>query len=359
MILKHIAIPLVVLVLLGSAFLMQDTRPAENSAPTNWKPGDAPTVTVRLLDDQGALTAPLTVPKTLRSDEQWQARLTPEQYRILRNKGTEQPFCGLLWDHHEAGTYCCRGCGLPLFSSEQKFESGTGWPSYWAPVAPENVATHKDLGLGMVRTEILCTRCDGHLGHVFDDGPPPTGQRHCLNSESLVFVPAGKLATEPEGGHERATAIFAAGCFWGVEEVFRTTPGVLSTAVGYTGGKTEKPTYKDVCGHGTGHAEAVRVEYDPQAVSYVELLTVFFRNHDPTQVNRQGPDFGDQYRSAIFTTSDEQRETATKVKTMLEDSRRFPRPIATQIEPAGTFWMAEEYHQQYLLKTGQAQCHTP
>lgn len=355
---RLLAVPALLLLIAGPFFLMQDTRPAEKPAPTDWKPGDAPQVTVRLLDDQGGLTAPLTVPKTLRTDEQWQARLSPEQYRILRNKGTERAFCGLLWDHHEAGTYCCRGCGLPLFSSEHKFESGTGWPSYWQPVAPENVSTKRDVTFGMARTEILCTRCDGHLGHVFDDGPPPSGQRHCLNSESLVFVPAARLATEPEGGHACATAIFAAGCFWGVEEVFRTTPGVLSTAVGYTGGQTEKPTYEQVCGKGTGHAEAVRVEYDPQAVSYLELLTVFFRNHDPTQVNRQGPDFGDQYRTAIFTLSEEQRETATRVKAMLDDSKP-PRPIATQIVPAGTFWMAEEYHQQYLKKSGQAQCHTP
>ena len=349
-----IAVPAVLLALLVPAMFRQNTSPSPATPP-----GDAPKVTVQLLDDKGALTGPVEVSKTVRTDAQWQARLTPEQYRILRNKGTERAFCGLLWDHHEAGTYCCRGCGLPLFSSEHKFESGTGWPSYYQPVAKENVATHSDLGFGMIRTEILCARCDGHLGHVFDDGPPPTGQRHCLNSESLVFVPATRLATEPEGGHQRATAIFAGGCFWGVEEVFRTTPGVLATAVGYIGGKTSKPSYEDVCSHGTGHAEAVRVEYDPQVVSYLDLLTIFFKNHDPTQVNRQGPDVGDQYRSAIFTLSEEQAATAERAKKLLDESKAFPRPIATRIEPATTFWMAEDYHQQYLLKTGQAQCHTP
>jgi peptide methionine sulfoxide reductase msrA/msrB len=347
-----LAVSLAALLLLVPAMFRQNAdKPAAPPAGAS--------VTVQLLDEKGELTGPMAVPAVVHSDKEWQSRLTPEQYRILRRQGTEQAFCGLLWDHHEAGTYCCRGCGLPLFASEQKFESGTGWPSYWAPVAKENVRNIEDVSYGMARTEIRCARCDGHLGHVFDDGPKPTGLRYCLNSESMVFVPKTDLATQPEGGHGTATAYFAGGCFWGVEEAFRTLPGVTGTAVGFMGGKTSKPSYEQVCGHGTGHAEAVRVSYDPQQTSYAALLDAFFKAHDPTQKNRQGPDVGDQYRSAVFVRDASQREAVTTKLKELAASGRYVNPIATEIADAKEFWMAEDYHQQYLLKHGQAQCHTP
>jgi peptide-methionine (S)-S-oxide reductase len=147
-------------------------------------------------------------------------------------------------------------------------------------------------------------------------------------------------------------ALFAAGCFWGVEEAFRKLEGVERTSVGYSGGATPNPTYERVCGGDTGHAETVEVEYDPARVSYERLLEVFFENHDPTQVNRQGPDVGDQYRSAIFPRTPEQEAAARTAKERLEKSGRFARPIATRIEPAGEFWRAEEYHQQYFHKRG-------
>ena len=152
-------------------------------------------------------------------------------------------------------------------------------------------------------------------------------------------------------------AIFASGCFWGVEATFRQLPGVISTRVGYTGGQTSNPTYKEVCTDRTGHAEAVEVTYDPAKISYEKLLEVFWENHDPTQVNRQGPDFGTQYRTAIFYTTPEQEKAAKASKAELEASHRFSRPIATQIVPAVTFYEAEEYHQQYLEKKGLASCH--
>jgi methionine-R-sulfoxide reductase len=153
---------------------------------------DPSMVTVRLLDDEGRLTGLVVVPRVVKTDEEWQRQLTPEQYRITRDKGTERPFCGRFNEYDVPGTYACVCCGLPLFQSDAKFHSGSGWPSFFRPVAKENIVTQSDLSWGMIRTEILCARCGAHLGHVFDDGPPPTGQRYCLNSESMNFIPKKK-----------------------------------------------------------------------------------------------------------------------------------------------------------------------
>lgn len=152
-------------------------------------------------------------------------------------------------------------------------------------------------------------------------------------------------------------ATFGAGCFWGVEAAFRRVPGVIDTAVGYSGGHLDKPSYKDVCTDETGHAEVVQVTFDPEKLSYSQLLDVFWKIHDPTQLNRQGPDFGKQYRTAIFFHSPEQEQTARKSKQALEASGKFHRPIATEISPAKTFWRAEEYHQRYAEKRGAESCH--
>lgn len=153
-----------------------------------------------------------------------------------------------------------------------------------------------------------------------------------------------------------AKATFAAGCFWGVEAAFRQVEGVLETAVGYLGGRAENPTYESVCSGRTGHAETVEVAYDPAKVKYEQLLDVFWENHDPTTLNRQGPDVGEQYRSAIFFQTPEQEASARTSKEKQEKSGRYKRPIVTEIAPASTFWRAEEYHQQYLEKRGLAHC---
>lgn len=301
-----------------------------------------------------AMTDTTTAPLTL-SDEEWQKRLTPEQYRVLRRKGTEPAFCGGYDDtkHHGDGTYHCAGCDAPLFLSRTKFDSGSGWPSFWDPIK-DRVASEADLSHGMRRAEIHCARCGGHLGHVFDDGPAPTRQRYCINAVSLRFVAAGgEAAPAPT----TATATFAAGCFWGVQTTFDAVKGVVSTRVGYCGGSLPSPTYKQVCTDTTGHAEAIEVVYDPARVTYAQLLEVFFANHNPTQLNRQGPDVGTQYRSAIFVHDAAQRAAAEACKARLEATGAFKRPIATVISDAATFWPAEDYHQKYLEKRGMAKCH--
>jgi peptide methionine sulfoxide reductase msrA/msrB len=319
-------------------------------------------------------------------------KLTPDEEKVILHKGTERPFTGIYNSHKAKGTYLCKRCDAPLYRSKDKFDSGCGWPSFddEMPGAVKRIPDKDG-----VRTEIVCANCGGHLGHVFlGEGLTHKNVRHCVNSISLSFTPANEEvradaegqanneedradaeeqasvedrvdathpANEPAGAADKdkvsntQTAYFAGGCFWGVEYFFQKAEGVVSTRVGYMGGHTEDPTYRNVCSGTSGHAEALEVVFDPAQTSFEKLARLFFETHDPTQVNRQGPDIGEQYRSAIFYVDDEQKKTAQKLVELLE-ARGYK--VATELSKAGTFWEAEAYHQDYYFNNGkQPYCH--
>lgn len=274
--------------------------------------------------------------------------LTSDEKAVLLEKATERPFIGEYVNFDKTGTYTCKQCGTPLYRSDSKFKSDCGWPSFDDAI-PGAVKRIPDADGN--RTEIVCAHCGGHLGHVFEgEGITLKNTRYCVNSISLNFTP---VPIETLKLYQ--TAIFAGGCFWGVEHLMQQNPGVISVVSGYIGGHVDHPTYREVCSHTTGHAEAVRVTFDPTKTDYETLAKLFFEIHDPTQVDGQGPDIGNQYRSGIFYNSAEQKAVALKLIAIL---RAKGLNVVTEVTPATTFWEAEEYHQDHYVREGtQPYCH--
>lgn len=299
--------------------------------------------------------------------EKARKNMTPLQCDVAFGNATEAAFHNEYWDNHRAGIYVDIVSGEPLFSSHDKFDSDSGWPSFTKPIEKKAVMEKQDKSDLFNRTEVRSTGADIHLGHVFDDGPAPTGKRYCINSASLQFIPKEKMAEagygeylylfDDKSARSTETAIFAAGCFWGVEEYFSRVKGVINSESGYTGGTKKNPTYEEVCTGKTGHAEAVRITFDPKVVSYEKLLKHFWELHDPTSLNRQGYDVGSQYRSAIFYTTPEQEKEAKASLEKLAKSGKYSEKIVTEIVPAKEFYPAEEYHQDYLKKNPGGYCH--
>lgn len=272
--------------------------------------------------------------------------LNEEEKYVIEKKGTERPFTGKYLHLKAKGLYLCRKCGNPLYTSDSKFDSHCGWPSFDDEIKG---AVKRTVDADGSRTEITCAKCQGHLGHVFvGEGLTLKNTRHCVNSVSMVFKSTGSVLTKKDKiVDHKQTAVFALGCFWGAEYYFKKKAGVLSTAVGYTGGAVRNPTYSQVSAKHTGHYEAVSVTYDSSKISYEELVKLFFEIHDPGQENGQGPDIGPQYRSAVFVRNDEERASVKKLIKILKDKGH---KVATEILPTANFWKAEEYHQDYYGK---------
>jgi len=295
-------------------------------------------------------------------------KLSPIEYAVTQKEETEPPFKNKYWDHKDEGIYVDVVTGEALFSSLDKYDSGTGWPSFTKPIKSDLIVKKTDLKLGVPRVEIKSKKGKSHLGHVFNDGPVEKGgQRFCVNSASLKFIPKSQLREKGYGEYMSLfevqsssiqTAYLAGGCFWGMEDIIRKIPGVLSTDVGYSGGDEKDAKYEYVKKGETGHAESIKVVFDSLKISYEEILNYFFRLHDPTTLNQQGNDRGTQYRSAIFYVDENQKKVALEVIKKVDASKKWPKPIVTEVTAFKSFYLAEEYHQDYLEKNpGGYTCH--
>jgi len=281
--------------------------------------------------------------KLVLSDAEWKKVLSPDLYAVARHADTERAFTGTMWKSETKGTYYCAACGLKLFKSDQKFVSSCGWPSFFEQDNKNSITFKDDNSYGMHRIEALCGRCNSHLGHLFDDGPEPTGKRYCMNAVSLDFVPDGTV-TQNKGNLETIT--IGGGCYWCVEAVYENLDGVEKVVSGFSGGTVENPSYEEVCTGTTGAAEVVEITFDKTKTNLDEIFQVFFTVHDPTTLNRQGADVGTQYRSVIFYRNEEQKKAAESVIAEL-NREVYGNKIVTTLEPFKAFYKAKDYHQNY------------
>lgn len=308
--------------------------------------------------------------KVRKTDAEWQQQLSPQQYHIARQKGTERSFSDPGCRIFSPGLYRCVGCGELLFDSREKFDSGTGWPSFTHPLSENAIAYHADRSHGMVRIEVTCNTCEAHLGHVFPDGPPPHGLRYCINGAILEKVAEENPGNFCQNGGEPASTVsarwtagpgqpsgqlrlatFGGGCFWCTEAVFQKVRGVCQVVSGYCGGTAATPTYAQVCSGATGHAEVVQITYDPQRVSFADLLLLHLCTHDPTTLNRQGADQGTQYRSVVFYRTSEEEQIARQL--IAEAEQSLGKPVVTEVSSFERFYPAESEHQNYYQRNRQ------
>ena len=284
---------------------------------------------------------PIPDQKIIKTDEEWQNELDDEVFRITRMRGTERPYSSEMCGLFVPGRYACACCNTELFDAEEKFDSNTGWPSFTQPIKENAIAYHKDKGFGMYRIETVCNTCDAHLGHVFQDGPPPSGLRYCMNALALKKVES-----------DIRYATLGGGCFWCTEAIFRYLNGVINVESGYAGGKSAHPTYREVSSGLSGHAEVVEITYDKSILSFYQLVMIHLTTHDPTTLNKQGADHGTQYRSVIYYRNEEERQEA--LKAIEEVQGQLDEHIVTEVVPFSGFYKAENYHQNYYSENGDA-----
>ncbi len=308
--------------------------------------------------------------KNRESEQDLRERIGDQAYEVTQNEGTEPPFSGKYDNFFEKGIYVDIVSGEPLFTSLDKFDSGCGWPAFSKGIGTNAMRYDRDFSFGMERVKVNSAGAGSHLGHVFEDGPKDRGGlRYCINSAALRFIPYDEMASEGFGKLQREAwpreedvspnrvIYLAGGCFWGTEKYLQQFHGVVSTEVGYANGKFLEPTYEEVCRDNTGHAETVRVVYDPQKISLGELVSRYFDVIDPLSVNHQGGDFGSQYRTGIYFVDDAQLAEIRPVYDALAE--KLGEPLAVELIPIDNYSVAEEYHQKYLDKNPGGYCHIP